>query len=244
MLKATKDEQVRDAAAEKIFARRDQLLSEQRSVKDQQSALAVREREIDRELAECRAAARFFNIEFEIAVPNREINELQTRMHHFSMRMREAERRGDLPEAEELQQRVRMYQAQLRDVMIRKEREEAQGRLLIPSSTEENVVAQSVLPRKPKMPKMRDIALDRLREAGSVGQKASVIQKYIENTYSVKIHDKTVGMTLYRLSKENLVHRDGQVWFFGSQNERSEDSPESPSASAPGPDQIVLEETR
>ena len=44
--------QVRDAAAAKIFAQRDYLLAEQRTIKEEQIRLSVRERELDRELAE------------------------------------------------------------------------------------------------------------------------------------------------------------------------------------------------
>ncbi len=246
MLKATKDDQIRDAAAERIFARRDQLLAEQRSVKSQQSILAMRERAIDRELAECHAAAKFFNIELEVPVADREIADLQGQLHHYSIRAREAARRGDHAEAEELHQRIAVMQVRLRDAAARKDRDEAQGRLLITTSLDESIPAKESLitSKKPNLPKMRDIALDRLREAGQAGQKAPAIQKYIESTYSVKIHDKTVGMTLYRLSKENLVHRSGQIWFYGPASERSEQLPESPDALAPEPTQNVLEETR
>jgi hypothetical protein len=36
----------------------------------------------------------------------------------------------------------------------------------------------------------------------------------IERTFGEPLHSKTVGMTLYRLSKDGLVRREGHNWFF------------------------------
>jgi hypothetical protein len=86
------------------------------------------------------------------------------------------------------------------------------------------------------MPKVRDIVLDQLRGAGNSGAKAAAVRQYIETTYSTKIHEKTVGMTLYRLSQDNAVHRKGQIWFFGPPpaNGLAAES-ENPGAGTPGP---------
>ena len=99
-------------------------------------------------------------------------------------------------------------------------------------------VAISPTPPAPealKMPKIRDIVLDQLRAAGDSGQKAAPIQNYIEESYHTQLHEKTVGMTLWRLSKEGVVHRRGQTWFFGPQEEQPlPASTENPGAVTPG----------
>jgi hypothetical protein len=73
-------------------------------------------------------------------------------------------------------------------------------------------------------PRVRDAVLERLRLAGDKGLKAADLRQYYENAFSAKLHEKTVGMTLYRLSKEQLVRRDGRTWYYvapvgGAQNQ-------------------------
>lgn len=62
-------------------------------------------------------------------------------------------------------------------------------------------------------PKVRDAVLDRLRLAGDSGLKATELRQYYENAFSTKLHEKTIGMTLYRLSKDAVVRREGRRWF-------------------------------
>ncbi|MBI5261632.1 MAG: hypothetical protein HY852_07425 [Bradyrhizobium sp.] len=73
---------------------------------------------------------------------------------------------------------------------------------------------ESPSPSTPKMPKIQGILLDRLQEAGEKGSKASPMRQFIEDKYRIKIHDKTVGMTLYRMLTKGLVRREGHTWFF------------------------------
>lgn len=65
------------------------------------------------------------------------------------------------------------------------------------------------------MPRIRDIVLERLKEAGQNGTRAAPIRDHIKEKYAREIHEKTVGMTLYRLAKDKLAHRVGITWFFG-----------------------------
>jgi hypothetical protein len=83
--------------------------------------------------------------------------------------------------------------------------------------------------KKPPMPTIREIALMRLREVGPAGLRAKTIREYIQTTYGVECHEKTVGMTLYRLSNERLVRRNGHVWFINDAQESK-----TPGVSAPG----------
>jgi hypothetical protein len=89
--------------------------------------------------------------------------------------------------------------------------------------------AAKAVATKSEMPRIGDVVLDRLRAAGKEGSKAAPIQTYIESTYGKKIHDKTVGMTLYRLQREGRVHRRAHTWFI---------APEAvnPGAVTPGPE--------
>ena len=74
-----------------------------------------------------------------------------------------------------------------------------------------------------EMPRVADIILERLKVASAEGSKAAEIRRYIFKTYKADIHEKTVGMTLYRLQKEGVVRREGHVWFLASSEARTPD---------------------
>jgi hypothetical protein len=78
---------------------------------------------------------------------------------------------------------------------------------------------------------VREIVLDRLKTAGSIGAKAVEIRAYAEKLRGIPLHEKTVGMTLYRLSNEGLVRRDGHTWFFVPQDADTK----NPGGETPGP---------
>ena len=44
--------------------------------------------------------------------------------------------------------------------------------------------------------------------------RASTLKAQMESIRGEKLHDKTIGMTLYRLSKEGLMKRIGWDWFY------------------------------
>jgi len=60
---------------------------------------------------------------------------------------------------------------------------------------------------------VREIALAQLVKASVQGVTASEIREHIEKMRGTKLHSKTVGMTLYRLSQDGLVRREGRTWF-------------------------------
>ncbi|MGE0735104.1 MAG: hypothetical protein AB7G15_10190 [Alphaproteobacteria bacterium] len=96
-------------------------------------------------------------------------------------------------------------------------------------------IAAQMEPEPPKTPaklpiKIRDIVLERLRVAGPGGSKAAPIRAYIEDVTKKRIHDKTVGMTLFRLSKQGLARRSGIKWFFVPQTAETK----NPGVDAPG----------
>jgi ribonuclease D len=77
----------------------------------------------------------------------------------------------------------------------------------------------------PEMPRIADIVIERLKEAGDKGTRAAVIRTYIEAKYSRPIHEKTVGMTLFRLRKKGLVRRDKQTWFITAHDKAAKKNP-------------------
>ena len=79
-------------------------------------------------------------------------------------------------------------------------------------------------------PKIRDAVLGLLGKAGEKGDGATALRKHIEADYHIELHEKTVGMTLYRLSNEGLVRRKGRTWFFVPQIAEKK----NPGVDAPG----------
>lgn len=77
---------------------------------------------------------------------------------------------------------------------------------------------------------IRDRVLAYLERAGNQGSKAAPIRKYLFDTYGQETHEKTVGMTLYRLLKDGAVKRTGHTWFFVPLVERDK----NPGGETPG----------
>lgn len=206
------DADAKKSATDAIIAKRDALLAERAQVRLHRSALATRDREIDRDLADCKAAARLFELDIEFPLDERD----EAFREHLVRRAREVEiaaRIAGKQQSPPLPQPLMPYRPQ---VSVTTEYSK-------PSPTAHN------------MPKIREIVLDQLRLAGPDGLKASVIQNYIRTTYEADIHEKTVGMTLYRLSLDKLVRREGRQWFLVS---GATPEAENPGATTPGPTSI------
>ncbi|MCP5432223.1 MAG: hypothetical protein H6923_03020 [Alphaproteobacteria bacterium] len=82
------------------------------------------------------------------------------------------------------------------------------------AGAQHNPPVKAKLPVPPTRPPIKEIVLDRLKEAGDNGAEAAKIRAHIERVYADKLHEKTVGMTLYRLAKDGLVRRDGRTWYL------------------------------
>jgi len=95
---------------------------------------------------------------------------------------------------------------------------------------------EAAAPAKQDIPTVREIVLAQLGAAGDAGVKAANIRKFIEETYSQTVHEKTVGMTLYRLSKDGLARRDGRTWFSVTPSAETE----NPGVDAPGSEEGVF----
>ncbi|TBX81895.1 hypothetical protein E0I74_04935 [Rhizobium laguerreae] len=65
---------------------------------------------------------------------------------------------------------------------------------------------------------IKDLVLRELRKASSHGTTAREIIDTLRKE-GIEMHDKTVGMTLYRLSREERARRDGRRWFTSDTTE-------------------------
>ncbi|MBR0866296.1 hypothetical protein JQ614_32225 [Bradyrhizobium diazoefficiens] len=81
-------------------------------------------------------------------------------------------------------------------------------------------------------PSIRDLILLYLKQAGAKGEKAALLRRKVETFLNRQIHYKTIGMSLYRLSKETppAVRREGQIWFLAFPWVETKD----PGAATPG----------
>ena len=83
--------------------------------------------------------------------------------------------------------------------------------------TQLNLPSRSAAPALPPIeakPKtIRERVLDAARRAYPNAVRAADIRKQLE-AEGIQTHVKTIGMTLFRLSKEGLVTRDGWDWYF------------------------------
>ena len=65
-----------------------------------------------------------------------------------------------------------------------------------------------------KIPTVKEFVLDAARIASPKRVRASELRKAILDLFGLELHEKTVGMTLYRLMKEGWVTRQGADWFY------------------------------
>lgn len=77
-------------------------------------------------------------------------------------------------------------------------------------TTTDTVEARGV--KKPTV-QIRTAILDYMRSVGGKGAKAGEVRQHLSDAYGITVHDKTPGMTLYRLSKDGLVKRKGRNWY-------------------------------
>jgi hypothetical protein len=66
---------------------------------------------------------------------------------------------------------------------------------------------------------VKDHVIDAARQAYPNPIRASALRRQLEAT-GIGVHEKTIGMTLYRLSRVNMLRRDGWDWFWVPEGER------------------------
>jgi hypothetical protein len=60
---------------------------------------------------------------------------------------------------------------------------------------------------------IKELVLRHLKDAGESGILASTIKDALR-AQGIAMHEKTVGMNLWRLSQDNLSRREGRTWFY------------------------------
>lgn len=63
------------------------------------------------------------------------------------------------------------------------------------------------------VPRIKDAILHYLNMLDGTGATARQVRDHLSDAYGLKVHEKTPGMTLYRLMKEGLVRRQGRTWY-------------------------------
>jgi hypothetical protein len=203
------DEEVRKVAADAVVQKAEALLAERADAVRQRAEADRRIRALDRALYDCRAAGRLFGVD--IALPE------DVRPGMIIPRSSSA-----MPRQTSLLDRLR--------AAGRSETEKPESQTPEPTpKTPDNLlspptVASTTLPAGAE-PTIRDLILHYLRIAGAKGEKAAVLRRRVETFLNRQIHYKTIGMSLYRLSKETppMVRREGQTWFLEQPSTESKD---------------------
>jgi hypothetical protein len=236
-----------DAVEAKIIRERDELLVERSHLMNARMELLIRLRNADRRLADCRAAARFFGLKIDF--PEVEPEQMDRIEHERVQReraIRIAEREATMRRAEIVRAEHERAQSQ-RELPFNKTKL-ATAVLSAGSIVSTNSSATlSIHPGAPSSkdlksptaidsdgtpPKtVREVILERLEVAGKSGSKASAIREFYERTFGRPIHEKTIGMTLYRLQLDGLVRHEGHTWFLAPPKAETG----NPGGETPGP---------
>lgn len=93
------------------------------------------------------------------------------------------------------------------------------------SSSETAPPAQMPLPisAETSPPKVKDLVLAAAREAYPKPVRAAQVRQTLE-ARGIKVHEKTVGMTLYRWLRAGELRRDGWDWFFVPEEQRGDEN--------------------
>lgn len=67
---------------------------------------------------------------------------------------------------------------------------------------------------------IKERILEAVERAYPKAVRAAVLRQYLEDEFRIKTHEKTVGMTLYRLLRDGYVRRKGWDWFFVPEADR------------------------
>lgn len=68
---------------------------------------------------------------------------------------------------------------------------------------------------------VKDFVLEAAKAAYPRAVRAAALRRRLQEAGRV-VHEKTIGMTLYRLSRYGLIRRDGFDWFYVHEMERDE----------------------
>jgi hypothetical protein len=211
------DDDVRKAAANAVVEKFQDLIGQRTTAVGQRGEIERRIRNIDRALFDCRAAGRLFGVDIEL--PEDVRPGLIVRPNPARAAEAAAAAARNLVVHDVAHTLFTVHQD------AQKQTVEAIPAAPVPT------VASTVLPAGDE-PSIRDLILLYLKQAAAGGIKAALLRRKVETFLNRQIHYKTIGMSLYRLSKETppLVRREGLIWFFVPPVAETK----NPGASAPG----------
>jgi len=211
------DDVTRKAAADAVVEKFQDLIDQRTAAVGQRGEIERRIRNIDRGLFDCRAAGRLFGVDIELP---------------------EDVRPGIIVRPNP----ARMPQSgpPVPPAPVKQDAFSFSLRLPASNSAAAPTPPPLVIPKVPSTlldagaePSVRELILHYLKQAGPSGEKAAVLRRRVETFLNRQIHYKTIGMSLYRLSKETppLVCRTGQIWALANPWVEAK----GPGAGTPGP---------
>lgn len=198
------DDEVRIAAVRRILRERDDLLIKRLEIRRRVNAVLAEDRALERKLEDLRAAGRVFGQG--VAIP-RGVDAFNDRQSLDAAML-------------ELRKGRKWVPGESEPTPI-----ESSGK----ADENDDGDADAAPTAESQRGTIRDLVLTFVQEH-KTGVKADDIKKWLAFQYAIETHDKTVGMTLYRLSKEGLVRRQGHTWFPVTVTTESE----NPGADTPG----------
>ncbi len=220
----------RAALIETLTERVERLVNAQAKLADQRASLLAMQRRNDRELSDCRATARLFDLEIDIPTPDRdevlmrdrEMFEMDRQQRALAEQLARQRAHADIRAANLVRHPGPNYA-----------RTAALSSVIRPPPEESK---QIVMRRPPKPPAVKVFLSQRLKDLGSEGSKAAPLREAYARAFGVEIHEKTVGMTLYRMANEGTVRREGHTWFLA---DPPSEPAENPGVDAPGPEKLL-----
>lgn len=79
--------------------------------------------------------------------------------------------------------------------------------------------------RNSETPTVKNFVLERAEKSYPQPVRASILRKELMKIRDEEIHEKTVGMTLYRLLQKGFLRREKFDWFFIPENQRTKRNP-------------------
>jgi hypothetical protein len=83
-------------------------------------------------------------------------------------------------------------------------------------------------PAHPKGKTIRELVLEEAEKAFPEAVRASPLRLKLEHMRGEKLHEKTIGMTLYRLLKDGFLRRDKRDWYFVPPDKRDKETTKKP----------------
>lgn len=224
----------RHALTETLKEKVQRLVADQARLAEERARLLAMQRRNDRELSDCRAAARLFDLEIDIPVPmpdelslrEREAMELDRRRRVVEAEQRRAAALADAARETRETSRTSTFELLRQSGAI----------TAIPAPAPAPLATPAATTLKP--PPVKAFLAKALKEAGATGAKAAPLREAYARAYGIDIHEKTVGMTLYRMANDGLVRRDGHTWFLAEAPNGAE--AENPGAATPGSDNALI----